>query len=424
MYKQANLSEIQKMQFSEKERAEKELLAFLQQDEDASIQKIELMPKPESLNSVNGFVTYADGTRYFFKSHTEENEQLPEYYNASLLAEAGYPVINTKQVSHKPGKQIVLYEIISLPTLFDLVKNEEDEELKNGSSVLSQFAQMLLDVQIELDQKVSDIYQQTLQKSSGQEQANSAINQLFCHRMAEDGRLGLFYRQKYLKLGEQSLPFENLAGLQWTINGVEYKQTLEEIIENSVSLLIPHSGPTIIGHGDAHNGNIFFDIENRKLLMFDPAFAGRHNPWLDITKPLFHNVFARWMYYPEQTAKEITLAHKIVGGRIIIEHSFKPSKLKTAFLESRKQNIINPLHSILKEQKLLADNWRQYLRAALFCCPFLTVNLFADNVPGGTLSERYPLSIKLLGLSMAIEMGTSEYKGHSYLSNMISNIFV
>jgi hypothetical protein len=424
MSKQATLSEIQKMQFSEKERAEKELLALLQRDEDAAIQKIELMPKPESLNSVNGFVTYTDGTRYFFKSHTEENEQLPEYYNVSLLAEAGYPVVNTKQVSHKPGKQIALYEIISFPTLFDLVKNEEDRELKHGATVPSRLGEMLVNAQIELDKKVTDIYQTTLQKSSIQEQANAAVNQLFSHRLAEGGRVGLFYRQKHLNLGDQSLSFETIAGLRWTINGVEYEQTLEEIIQSSRLALNAQVGPSVIGHGDAHNGNLFVDIENKKLLMFDPAFAGRHNPWLDITKPLFHNVFARWMYYPEQVSEEITLTHKIVGDRIIIEHSFKPSKLKTEFFQSRKQNIIGPLLSLLEEQKLLADNWHQYLRAALFCCPFLTVNLFADRVPNGTLSERYPMSIKLLGLSMAMELGASESQGHSYLSDMISSIFI
>src|SRR4051794_41105384 len=114
------LTEIQKKQFSDKTGAEIDLLHFLKEHEDRSIEKVELQPKPESLNSLNGFVTYETGDRYFFKTHTEENEKVCEYYNAEELAKSGYPVITSKQITQKVGKQIVLYQIISYPTLFDL----------------------------------------------------------------------------------------------------------------------------------------------------------------------------------------------------------------------------------------------------------------------------------------------------------------
>lgn len=421
MSKLLTLPEIQKLQFSDKSRAEEELLQFLQKHEDRSIEKIELMPKPESLNSVNGFITYAHNERYFFKSHMEENEQLSEYYNADLLIKAGYPVINAKQISRQVGKQITLYEIVSMPTLFDLVKSEEDKETGNEAS--SQLSKTLLNAQIALDKTVANIYQGTYRQTPAREQMNAPVNQLFSHRLAEDGRLGLFYRQKFLRLEEHSLSFDVLANLHWTINGVYYPQTLEEIIQQSKLLLAPQLGPAIIGHGDTHNGNIFVDIEKQKLLMFDPAFAGIHHPLLDITKPLFHNVFAKWMYFPEQVAKEMQLTYKIAGDQIIIEHSFSPSALRTQFLQSKIHNVLVPTLNMMRQRSLSLDNWQHYLRAALFCCPFLTVNLFADYKENGTLAERYPISIKLLGLAIAVEMGSRNHKGSSYLSGMIDNIF-
>jgi hypothetical protein len=71
---------------------------------------------------------------------------------------------------------------------------------------------------------------------------------------------------------------------------------------------------------------------------------------------------------------------------------------------------------------MLSDSWREYLRAALFCCPFLTVNLFAAPVSNGTLSERYPLKIKLLGLAMAVELGAAPDSGTNKLSATIADL--
>ena len=41
----------------------------------------------------------------------------------------------------------------------------------------------------------------------------------------------------------------------------------------------------------------------------------------------------------------------------------------------------------------------------------LTVNLFAPFAPGGTLAERYTLPIRLLALSMAMELGCESQSG-------------
>ena len=83
------LSEIQKLQFSDKHRAEQAALSMIKPYRGSSVKFVELTPKPESLNSINGFVTFENGERFFFKAHTEENEQVSQYYNSSILAEAG-----------------------------------------------------------------------------------------------------------------------------------------------------------------------------------------------------------------------------------------------------------------------------------------------------------------------------------------------
>lgn len=437
------LLEIQKLQFSEKQRAELELLKFLQENEDPEISRVELTPRPESLNSINGFITYSNDERVFFKTHVEENEQVSEYYNAKSLADAGYPVVSAKQIQHRPGKQIALYEILTYPTLFDKLKESEDILLRNSqdtkSGAESNFPspsgsennnkpESYINSQIDLEKQVYSIYEKTLELTPQSKQCNAPINQLFAHRLRADGRLGLFYKNKAIALDEKSISFEKLADCTWTINGVRYEDTLAKIIERSVELLTTENVPTemtatVVGHGDAHNGNIFLVGPNHELKMFDPAFAGRHNVLLDLTKPLFHNIFARWMYFPEQVSSEITIKVKIEKQHITVEHDFHPSALRLQHLSAKKLHLVQPTIRLIKSKGMLPANWKEYLHCSMFCCPFLTVNLFADYVPNGTLAERYPQSIKWLGLAIAIALGSIKHTGRNEFTEIVSDIF-
>ncbi len=456
-----DLLEIQRLQFSDTQAAERALLLFLQLHENPSITKVELRPKPESLNSMNGFITIGSAERYFFKTHVEQNEKVSEYYNADRLKEAGYPVISARQISHIPGRQLVLYEIVHHSTLFDLLKFEEDQYLRNSggstqggiscsaiddattsgkaisSSTTSEAPLNLHNAwpgmdsiainnsQVELDRTVFEIYERTLEFTLAEHQAAAPIHQLFYHRLADDGRFGLFYSGQWLMDRDEFLvEFETLAGLRWTINGVTYPDTLQQLVERARDELVPGDGPSIVGHGDAHNGNLFVDESNRCLLMFDPAFAGRHNPFLDQAKPLFHNVFARWMYFPEQTGNEFQLSFDITESSINISHSFIPSPLRQNVLHSRLENVLKPTIALLRERNLLQSDWRSYLRSALFCCPLLTVNLLAPYVPNGTLAERYHGAIKLLAFSLAIEFGSMTHSGSNAMTDLIDTIFV
>lgn len=411
------LIDIQKMQFADRAGAETALLEFLQRSEDASITSVELRPKPESLNSINGFVTFGESERYFFKMHVEENERVNEYYNARSLADAGYPVVTAKQITHRPGKQLVLYEIIEFSTLFDVAKAAEDELLSAGAAAN---VDAIVAAQNQLDEITSSIYAQTLVSTSEQDDSGAPIHQLFSHRLAEDGRLRLFYRGK--RMVEPPLEFDELANKHWVINGVRYGETLNEIIERAQIQLAPAAGPSVVGHGDAHNGNVFFDRENNSLLMFDPAFAGRHHPLLDLVKPLFHNVFARWMYYPAQVDKEFVLGMVVQDDVIHITHNFEISQLRLAFLESKLKHVLRPTLELLHSRGLLRGDWQTYLQSALFCCPFLTVNLFAVYKADGTLSERYSFWVRMLGLSMAVELGSGYRDGNNSMTSLVERI--
>lgn len=415
------LSQIQKLQFSNHDRAESELLNFLQATCDSAIRHVQINTKPESLNSLNGFVTLASGQRYFFKTHTEENEALSSYYNNNLLADAGYPIIQPKQIAEKPGQQIALYEIITFPTFFDEFKAEEDRLLQSNND--SAKLRSLLNMNELLDRSVFSCFAKTFD-SRLLATTDAPIHQLFTHRLAAGNRIASFYENAGLNWRGNAYPFQSLKTKNWKINGATYNTTLEKQIDIARTRL-NHTNPTptIVGHGDAHNGNIFVDYKEEKLLYFDPAFAGRHNPLLDIVKPLFHNVFSRWMYFPEQAEKEFNVDCTIGETTIEINHDYFPSQARISLLASKIKNVLQPTVALLRKYNVLPSEWQQFMRSALFCCPFLTVNLLALPKPNGTLAERYSSQIRLLGLALAIELAAVPDQSNNRNSDLIASIF-
>lgn len=303
------LQQIRDLQFTDKSGAEALLLSFIQDNFPLDVISLELTPLAVSLNSFNGFMTLADGQRQFFKTHTETDTVIDEYYNAGMLSNLGYPIIQPIFKSTEPGKQLLVYEVIQDKSVFDVawhIETEDDSDL----SALS-FAQN------RADDELLNFYHQSLTTQSAENATKSPIHQLFYHRLT-GGRLDRFYGDgTSVVLPDDTHSMQEVRQVNWVINGQEYIETLEGIIQRAINLLNPaQADVAVIGHGDAHNGNVFFQKEKTPpdLLYFDPAFAGTHHPLLDLTKPLFHNVFAMWMYYPEEKRDSTTISLNSEGN--------------------------------------------------------------------------------------------------------------
>ncbi len=405
------LQRIQTLQFSDKGAAEALLLSFIAETFPLQIEAVELRPQAVSLNSFNGFLTLRDGGRLFFKTHTEQDNVIDEYYNAAMLANAGYDVIQPIHSSTRAGQHLLIYEVIEDPSVFDVawrIEGGDDTITLPGLTRAQQAA----------DDDLLNCYLNTLEMQSASEAAKAPVHQLFYHRLT-GGRLDRFYGgDSHILLPDGAHPMQRIRGMQWVINGQHYADTLEDIIVRATALLHPaQAGLSIIGHGDAHNGNVFYqqNLENgEKLLYFDPAFAGRHHPLLDLTKPLFHNVFAMWMYFPQikRDQTEITVRHS--DGTFHVAYDYHLPPMRHMFLRSKVDRVLIPILRELKQRRALRDDWRILLKAALFCCPFLTLNL-AD-------SDRFPPEISLLGLAMAVEMGAESTGKHSLIDSVLDEV--
>jgi len=402
------LQRIQSLQFTDKPAAESLLLEFLRANYtfSADAVSVELRPLAVSLNSFNGFMMLANGQRYFFKTHIESDGVIDEYYHATLLAEAGYPVLQPIFTSNEAGKQLLVYEVISDPSVFDLAWG-----IETGSSDL---LPQLTRAQNQSDDLLFQLYLNSLEDQSAADADRAPIHQLFYHRLT-GGRLARFYEGTQIALPDGITPIDEVCSAHWIINGQVYESSLNDLIASAIDRLQPaQQDVSIIGHGDAHNGNVFYRGESVPLMYFDPAFAGRHSPLLDLTKPLFHNVFAMWMYFPQVKAAQTHITLKREGQVWRVEHDYALRPVRQMFLRSKVERTLIPVLTELKRCNRLRDDWRAYLKASLFCCPFLTMNL--------TDGAKFPPAISLLGLAMSVEMGAESTGQRSLIDQTLDEV--
>lgn len=371
-----------------------------------------------SLNSVNGYITTAT-KKYFFKFHAEENEteglKDSEYYSAKLLAESGWPVVQPVFTSNEPGSQFVIYEYINALTAFDAYEEQELRLLGGGSYDDAQVGR-LLDAERSLGKKISNGFLNSLKQSDVAEIEKASLYQLFYKRLVgtreNPPRLELYYLNKTLQLPNGSaLAFNELVNLRWNINGVDYEETFGDIIGKAKDLLNPvkeTSAATVIGHGDDHNGNRF--IINGEYVFFDLAFAGRQPALLSFIKATAHNTFLHpfWLYEPKRLEGPLRLEANIKDGVIYVKHNWQLeelSPLRLKILKIYKTEVWRPLLQELANRKWLPPYWKEYIRAALFCCPFLVLNLIDP--------KKYSAEQSILALSKCIELGSKSKQKNS-----------
>ncbi|MBI3419090.1 MAG: hypothetical protein HY053_03030 [Proteobacteria bacterium] len=367
-----------------------------------------------SLNSVNGTLQAEDGGHYFFKFHAEEGEEQSladrEYYQAKLLNDLRWPVITPLEVSTAPGRQCLLYEEISAATAYALFGAEDSQYLETKK--YSSLREVLLRAEENYLKKTTAIVLGALQPGSTASQ-EAPLHQLFGHRLfgtnGATPRLDLFYTGKPVALPDgKTIGFDELAGLRWVVNGREFPHTLAEIIVLCKKLLNPSAmaaQPTAISHGDDHNGNKF--LVQGAFTAFDPAFAGRHPVLLSMIKSAMHNapLHPFWYYEPERVIGKINVDFKISAGKIELHHNgteILKSPIREEALALYAKHAWHPVLQELENKNLLWNGWRDFVRAAGFCCPFLALNMIDPQrrpAPGVPL---LPLKLPLFNLAQCL----------------------
>ena len=377
-----------------------------------------------SLNSLNGFFTAA-GSAYFFKFHQEENEEAMEgeYYRAGLLAEAGLPVDQPIHVSTEPGEQILVYHRRDDRRFADVLKELDFSD--DGDAIARAVA-----AERRLNQELMAVYARTLHPIDAAQSAAEPIHRLFRARLVDadrpgviGGRFGSFYRDQMFEFPGVTLSWEDLKERQIVVNGVRYRDTLATLFNDAFTLLAPVNfagSGGVTAHGDAHNANVWIEDQepNARLVMFDPAFAGRHVPaLLAEVKTTFHNIFAHplWLYDPAAAATRYHAAAQCVGDTLEIETDWRPSPVRLALLEAKTDLLWRPLLQELAGRNLLPANWRRLIQLALFLCPTLVMNLRAGSGTHNPVSSA-------IGIATAVAKGSDQICGHGLLSQFLDRL--
>lgn len=424
------------------EKAELLIKNFLEELFGFEIKKVEIRKDAISLNSVNGFIylskkdikTKADVL--FFKFHQEENEEeLKEYYNTQILLENGYPIEVPLYISNEVGKQVLIYTVKTSERFFDTCKkldaSNDDKEIKKA-----------IIAQEKLDKVCCKKYLASIHEASIENLKDEPILQLFTKRLTDNilndsnvlgGRYKKFYyNQNFNFPGGMEINFNELSKLKWVVNNLRYSNTLEDSFKASIDALslsshTSHLGrglyTAVIAHGDAHNGNLWYNQEENSepfLSFFDPAFAGKHIPaLLAEVKATFHNIFAHplWLYSPLEAEKYFDISCKIEENCIKVTHNWELSYIRKMFLKSKIYNFWIPFIKNLKENNLLPIDWEKYIRSALFCCPMLVMNLRANC---GSMNNQHTEKTSLLGLSISVMLSSAALDGKK---DIVSSIF-
>jgi len=378
------------LQQNREQEAKEALVEFLRTQFPLNPKNLRFLQSAVSLNSFKGEFE-SEGKRYFFKTHIEVAGEIREYAGAKMLEEAGYPMIVPAYVCVDRGRELLVYPFITDASVFDLVAGETFQKKKEVD--FGAFFQ----AQNKFDQQIFKAYQRSFQRK--EKSVFPAVQQLFYLRL-NGARFQDFYQGKSREFSGKVVDFDSLARSRWIVNGKDCGR-LGEAIEQAKRLLAPEAQLpfTVVGHGDAHNGNVFYG--EKGLRLFDPAYAGRMDPFLDLTKPLFHNVFARWMYFPQEVETRIKVDFKIREGVVEITHNYELDEWERLFLTSKMENVLKPLVAWLRAQGDLPTDWEDRLRSSLLCCPLLTVNLFDV--------KKYSPAMAMLGFARVMEMATFNF---------------
>jgi hypothetical protein len=134
-------------------------------------------------------------------------------------------------------------------------------------------------------------------------------------------------------------------------------------------------------------------------------------------KTTFHNIFAHplWLYDPAAAELRYHATAKRIGDRLEIETDWRPSPIRWALLEAKRDLLWRPLLRELAARDLLPANWRQQIQLALFLCPTLVMNLRAGSGTHNPVSSA-------IGFGTAVALGSDPIEGNGLISSFLAEL--
>lgn len=215
-----------------------------------------------------------------------------------------------------------------MQTMFDII-----EEAYQGRSG---FSEAQFDMFTSFQHTVGNLCCTHLQEISSQEARDAPVQTLIGKRYREGGRIDQRYsddRLFSLPGLKEPLPWRILKHVQWEINGILYKKTLADLIQDA-RILLKFTGEEEVfatfSHGDDHGGNLAF-VENGEmyeylpntLYTFDAACGGLNPASLDV-KALAHLCYCPMggMYFDPKNKEEVLYSYDAAKNILTVSIDF------------------------------------------------------------------------------------------------------
>ena len=120
------------------------------------------------------------------------------------------------------------------------------------------------------------------------------------------------------------------------------------------------------------------------------------------------------MYFPGEMRARLQVRSQLKNRHWYIRYQNMLPEIRETFLHSKVKRVLTPIVLELDRRNWLREDWRPYIKAALACCPLLTLNLADRN--------RFPPEIALLGFAMTIEMGAESHQQRSIIDRALDEV--
>lgn len=384
-----------------------------------------------ALNSLRAAFKTECGQHLFLKCHHEDGEgdRVGEYYRAGILENAGFPIDVALYQASEVGEQLVIYSYQDrqkTPELHDVAR-----ELEAQGCPPDQMEPVIAAYDA-FQKQIGELYIKTLHIATREELKDEAIHALFHRRLVDQendeefgARVKEFYLGRMVMLPDGiTLPFEEFWQLRWQINGLSYDMSLQDAFISARKLLKPSDlfEASVTAHGDDHTANVLYSPDqtaDQAMKYFDPAFAGHHIPALQAgCKALYHVIFAHpnMLYDPDEFEADVKVS--IQDDKIILDHDWDLTPLRSGFLESQKNHIWIPLLQEMKAREVLPDGWEDVVRSTLFCCPVVCKNLIAG---AGAPNPLTPLA-SLMSFAISKQLACAPQSGADRVSEFFTAV--
>jgi hypothetical protein len=218
-------------------------------------------------NSTVGFINHGKN-KLFFKVSTFDQINR-EIQGQKIISNSGFSTPTIKGYEKYRNLGVLIQARLPISnkfTLYDIIK-------QNNSKI-----------------NVSDLFDLLLTSTTTTltEECNTGANDLFFFaRIQSSGKIHQEYQNSTFSLHQYSVPFSALSKARFIVDGIEYKESFEELLNLFATVLSPQNNrPMWISHGDLVESNIYYDQTRSRWGLLDFEVTGLNWAITDLITPL------------------------------------------------------------------------------------------------------------------------------------------